>query len=432
MSELQTPQVIKKKQFLILGGVGSLLVVVLILFFNVVTGSSEPKAQQKVIESKIADSLTHRDPRDLYIQKYETENKELKDKISSLEAMMNQLIAEKGKQSEGASQESIQQLQEQLTSLQQQLEQKDQESLESKNAYSYGSGEQTSKKIVLNLKKNAKYEASQNRKKVEDTIPAGAYASAILLGGVDASTSVSSANDPRPVLLRIIDSGTLPRKFKSDLKSCHVLASAHGDLSSERVYMRLEKLTCTEPLTGEISETQVAGYIAGEDGRAGVRGVVVDKTTDLMRNSLLGGFASGISNFFQSSNQGNLYPINPLGQRNALTDNQMLKSGAYSGIGNALEKYADYYIKRAEQLQPVLAVQAGRKVNIIFTEGTKFGDTTVKQVISEARDQALSQSRDQIQKEAMTQNLNQESLNRWLPSPSSEPTQLPKVGESDQ
>lgn len=39
-------------------------------------------------------------------------------------------------------------------------------------------------------------------------------------------------------------------------------------------------------------------------------------------------------------------------------------------------------------------VQAGRKVNMVFTEGTKFGDTTVKQVIAEARDQALSQSRD--------------------------------------
>jgi conjugal transfer pilus assembly protein TraB len=431
MSELQTPQNIKKKQYVVLLGVGVFLAITIVLFLSVVTGSSEPKAQQKVVESKIADSLSHRDPRDLYIQKYETENKEFKEKISSLETMMNQLIAEKGKQIDSASQESFQQLQDQITSLQQQLEQKEHESLESKSAYSYGSGDQTSKKIILNLKKNAKYEAYQNRKKVEDTIPAGAYASAILLGGVDASTSVSSANDPRPVLLRIIDSGTLPRKFKSDLKSCHVLASAHGDLSSERVYMRLEKLTCTEPLTGEISETQVAGYIAGEDGRAGVRGVVVDKTTDLMRNSLLGGFASGISNFFQSSNQGNLYPINPLGERNALTDGQMLKSGAYSGIGNALEKYADYYIKRAEQLQPVLAVQAGRKVNIIFTEGTKFGDTTVKQVISEARDQALSQSREQIQREALGNNLNQDSLNRWLPSTSSEHTQLPKVGESD-
>lgn len=430
MSEVQTPQTLKKKQYAILLGVGSLLVVALILFLNVVTGSNEPTARQKMNETKIADPNSHRDPREIWAQKMETENKELKDKLASLDTVLNQLVAEKKKPPESDPQESIQQLQEQISGLQQQLEQQDQTSSSHQISF-LGTGDQASKKVVLNLRKNARYEASQNRKKVEDTIPAGTYASAILLGGVDASTSVSSANDPRPVLLRIIDPGTLPRKFKSDLKNCHILASAHGDLSSERVYMRLEKLTCTEPLTGEISETQVAGYIAGEDGRAGVRGVVVDKTTELMRNSLLGGFASGISNFFQSSNQGALYPINPLGQRNALTDNQMLKSGAYSGIGNALEKYADYYIKRAEQLQPVLAVQAGRQVNIVFTEGTKFGDTTVKQVISEARDQALSQSRDHIQREAMNNSLNQESLNRWLPSTTSEPTQLPKVGDSD-
>ncbi|MBN9344460.1 MAG: hypothetical protein BGO76_00930 [Caedibacter sp. 38-128] len=417
MSENQTPQALKKKQFLILGGVGSLLALALLFLFDVVTGSKEPQHHSKTQESKIAGSTSHLDPREIWAGRMEEESKKLNDKLSSLEGMLNQTMAENAKRANSQDENALQQLQEQINMLQQQLEQKNQEPSEEQPLNINTTGEQTSKKIVLNLRKNARYEAHQNRKKVEDTIPAGTYASAILLGGVDASTSVSAANDPRPVLLRVIDPGTLPRKFKSDLKNCHVLASAHGDLSSERVYMRLEKLTCTEPLTGEISETQVAGYIAGEDGRAGVRGVVVDKTTDLMRNSLLGGFASGISNFLQSSNQSSVFPVTPFGQKNALTDNQLLKSGAYSGIGNALEKYADYYIKRAEQLQPVLMVQAGRRVNMVFTEGTKFGDTTVKQVIAEARDQALSQSRDKIQAEALkeTQSQNSESIHRWLP-----------------
>ncbi|OJX11912.1 MAG: hypothetical protein BGO77_04620 [Caedibacter sp. 37-49] len=418
MSEHQTPQALKKKQFLILCGVGSLLVLALLFLFDVVTGSKEPQLHSKTQESKIAGITSHLDPREIWAGRMEEESKKLNDKLSSLEGMLNQTIAENAKHANSQDENALQQLQEQISDLRTQLEQKNKEPIEETNQSHYANLDgQASKKIVLNLKKNVRYEAYQNRKKVEDTIPAGTYASAILLGGVDASTSVSAANDPRPVLLRVIDPGTLPRKFKSDLKNCHVLASAHGDLSSERVYMRLEKLTCTEPLTGEISETQVAGYIAGEDGRAGVRGVVVDKTTDLMRNSLLGGFASGISNFLQSSNQSSVFPTTPFGQKNALTDDQLLKSGAYSGIGNALEKYADYYIKRAEQLQPVLMVQAGRKVNMIFTEGTKFGDTTVKQVIAEARDQALSQSRDKIQFEALkeTQSQNSESIHRWLP-----------------
>ena len=61
---------------------------------------------------------------------------------------------------------------------------------------------------------------------------------------------MTAASDPRPMLLRLIDPGTLPRRFQSDLKDCHCTASAYGDLSSERVYARLEKLTCIERTSG--------------------------------------------------------------------------------------------------------------------------------------------------------------------------------------
>ena len=136
-------------------------------------------------------------------------------------------------------------------------------------------------KLIFNLK-----EAPSNglKKTTDTTIPAGSFVKAVLLGGVDASTSIQASSDPRPVLLRLRDPGTLPRKLKSDLKNCHILVSSYGDLSSERVYMRLEKLTCTEPITHEISEMTVSGYVAGEDGKAGLRGVVVDKTGPLLRS----------------------------------------------------------------------------------------------------------------------------------------------------
>ena len=145
------------------------------------------------------------------------------------------------------------------------------------------------RKIVLKLSnKKLSGNLASKKKTIENTIPAGAFAKAVLIGGVDASTSITAQNDPRPVLLRVTDHGNLPRRFKSDLKACHVLASSYGDLSSERVYMRLEKLTCTERLTGEISETEVSGYIVGEDGRAGVRGIVTDRAGPLIPKQPLG------------------------------------------------------------------------------------------------------------------------------------------------
>ena len=258
---------------------------------------------------------------------------------------------------------------------------------------------------------------------LENSLPAGAFAKAILLGGVDASTSISSQADPRPVLLRVTDHGNLPRKFKSDLKACHILVSCYGDLSSERVYMRLEKLTCTERLTGEISETQVAGYVVGEDGRAGVRGVVVDKAGPLIRNSLVGGFFSGMGQFFGAQQQRSTFPVSPLGQTQFLAPQQMLTAGVSQGASNALEKYADFFINRAEQLQPVLQVAAGREVDVVFTQGTKFGETTVRQSLSKIRNRSRKHTLQKLEDQGDSQS--------WLPleSPSDRISDNPQDGE---
>lgn len=249
------------------------------------------------------------------------------------------------------------------------------------------------RKVVLNLRPSlAKNQKERAPEAVENTLPANTYATAVILGGVDASTSIQAASDPRPVLLRILDKGSLPRRFKSDLKNCRVSASAYGDLSSERVFMRLEKLTCVERLTGETVQTQVAGYILGEDGRAGVRGVVADRAGEVLRQSLMGGFLSGMSQFFGAQQQRSVFPVSPFGQTKALSADQMVGSSLSQGTGNALEKYADFFIKRAEQLQPVLQVAAGRKVDIVFTEGTRLGDTSVRKAIERARQASRSEA----------------------------------------
>ncbi len=260
-------------------------------------------------------------------------------------------------------------------------------------------------------------------KTTDNTIPAGAFAKAILLGGVDASTSIQSASDPRPVLLRVTDPGTLPRKFKSDLKGCHVLAASYGDISSERVFMRLEKLTCIERKTGEVVEMNVQGYVAGEDGRAGLRGSVVDRAGESMRNALIGGFFSGMGSFLsQAHNPITFSPMNGLAQTNPLNNEAIIKSGVAKGTSNALEKYADFYIKRAEQLQPVIQVAAGRPVDIVFSQGLAFGDSAIRHAVGKINDQKRHQ---QIQ----TVEENPSSVQAWIPSESTSP-QNPSHGGS--
>jgi hypothetical protein len=257
----------------------------------------------------------------------------------------------------------------------------------------------------------ANSKSNKNLKTVDNTIPAGAFAGAVMVGGVDASTSIQASNDPRPVLLRVTDHGTLPRKFKSDLCGCHVLAACYGDISSERVYMRLEKLTCTERKTGEVVEMTVNGYVAGEDGRAGLRGIVVDRAGESMRNAAIGGFLSGMGNFLsQSHNPVTFSPANGLAQTNPMTNPEMLKFGAAKGASGALDKYAEFYIKRAEQMQPVIQVQAGRRVDIVFTQGVAFENSAARGEMIKVNDQ---QRLSQLHSSSDT---TQKPVEAWIPS----------------
>ena len=263
-------------------------------------------------------------------------------------------------------------------------------------------------KVSLQLQNPRGYKAL---KTTDNTIPAGAFAQAVLVGGVDASTSIQAPSDPRPVLLRITNKGTLPRQFRSDLCGCHALAACYGDISSERVYMDLEKVTCTERKTGELIEIAVQGYIAGEDGRAGLRGRVVDRAGESMRNAAIGGFLSGMGNFLsQSNNPITFSPMSGLAQTNPLTNGDLLKHGAAKGMTGALERYADFYIKRAEQMQPVIQVQAGRLVDIVFTQGTVFGDSAVRGALSRSNDQQRYQKIQDTQAEAAPK-----PVEAWIP-----------------
>ena len=397
-------------------------------------GNETPSSTHQ--ETSITTAGRQVNPQEVWVERMESENKLTNDKLNALEKLLMVSIQENAKKQEpqkacpaadmNSDHSSSSGIQAVLPP--QPSEEDDSQEMDSlgNNSQYHSHGDSPRgdnppkassgvRKIILKLSNpilDSSLERSQNHGRshsrksegkatLENTLPAGAFAKAILLGGVDASTSIAAPSDPRPVLLRVTDHGNLPRKFKSDLKACHLLASSYGDLSSERVYMRLEKLTCTERLTGEISETQVAGYVVGEDGRAGVRGIVVDKAGPLIRNSLIGGFFSGMGQFFGAQQHQPSFSISAngsaFGSSPALLPQQMLTAGGLQGASNALEKYSEFFIKRAEQLQPVLQVAAGREVDVVFTQGTKFGETTVRRSLSKIRERSRKQTLQQLE-----------------------------------
>jgi conjugal transfer pilus assembly protein TraB len=56
-------------------------------------------------------------------------------------------------------------------------------------------------------------------------------------------------------------------------------------------------------------------------------------------------------------------------QFNAPNTQDLFKSSAYGGASNAAERIADYLIKSAENIFPVIEIDAGRKVDFVVQRG---------------------------------------------------------------
>lgn len=215
---------------------------------------------------------------------------------------------------------------------------------------------------------------------VENTLPAGSHARCVLLSAVAASTATNAPSDPRPVTLRFLEPGTLPRGWKSILKDAVLIGSCYGDLSSERVICRLQTISWVEA-NGEVVEKDIEGWIVGEDGLFGVRGHVVDRSGEVARASFISGVLSGLSSFFQAERSASVFPISPFGQTNALKGRDMLGAGTSSGAGKALEKLSDFYVKRAEGMSPVIMVNAGRVVDVVLKKGLSLKGSRLRGAI---------------------------------------------------
>ena len=197
-------------------------------------------------------------------------------------------------------------------------------------------------------------------------MPSGSFTRAVLLGGLDAPTGGQSQKNPQPVLMRLTDNAILPNRFRFRVKECFVVGAGYGDLSSERAYIRTETLSCVTH-AGQAIDIPIKGYVAGEDGKAGMRGRLVSKQGQLLANALTAGIASGIGHAFQQS--ATSVSVSPLGSTATVNQGEQFTAGIGTGVGRALDRLAQYYITLAEKVFPVIEVDAGRMVDVVITQG---------------------------------------------------------------
>jgi conjugal transfer pilus assembly protein TraB len=186
-------------------------------------------------------------------------------------------------------------------------------------------------------------------------IPAGTLLTGNLLNGLDAPTGKGARKEPFPVLARIKQEAILPNRFRADLRECFLIAAGYGDLSAERAYLRAETLSCVRQ-DGGVIEVPIDAYAVGEDGKLGLRGTIVSKQGQLMANALL--ITGGAGAVTQ-----------PMPFQSAFSE-QALQGGALKGAGYSMDRLAHYYMDLAENLFPVVEIDATRPIEFVVQRGT--------------------------------------------------------------
>lgn len=203
------------------------------------------------------------------------------------------------------------------------------------------------------------------RRTIENYVPTGTFVTAVVTGGADANAGVLGQGDTTPMVFQTVNDGVLPNGKPSQLNDCTITASAYGEISSSRGIVRTNRMSCILD-NGEILDVPVKAT-AFNFGRNGIRGTTILKNSEIVQMAGVAGILTGIGQtgaaLSQTTSTSALGSTQTLSAENAGLN---LLGNATSSIGS---KLSDYYIGLAEMYHPIVEINPGAVVNIVFLEG---------------------------------------------------------------
>ena len=201
-------------------------------------------------------------------------------------------------------------------------------------------------------------------------LPPGAFARATLLTGVYASTG-GTASDPMPVLMKVENAAMLPNKWQTNIERCMLTGSATGDLSSERVHIRLDRLSCVGD-RGETLDVRISGYAVGADGKVGVRGRLVTRSGQAIAAAISTSMLQGIGRAVSLTSQQTTTSLSTGTQ--TVDYANAWRGGLGDGFAKGMDRISAYFLRLAEKILPVLEIDAGSPVDIVVSQGVLLSD----------------------------------------------------------
>ncbi|TFH89375.1 TrbI/VirB10 family protein [Vibrio ouci] len=228
---------------------------------------------------------------------------------------------------------------------------------------------------------------------IDNYVPTGTFVTAVVTGGADTNAGVLGQGDTTPVVFQTIHEGILPNGEKSRLNNCTVTAAAYGEISSSRGIVRTHRLSCIQE-EGRILDVAIKAT-AFNFGRNGIRGTTLLKNGEIVQMAGIAGILTGVGEtgkaLSQTTSTSALGTTSSLNQQDAALN---LLGNASSSVG---AKLSDYYIGLAELYHPIVEINPGAVVNIVFLEGFPLDPLMAEDYErAKAAEQQLSSQSNQI------------------------------------
>ena len=181
-------------------------------------------------------------------------------------------------------------------------------------------------------------------------LPLGSTVTGELMTGAFAT---KIAGDALPVLVQLRSAYTGPNDTEIPLEDCLMIGKATADISSVRARVEAVSLSCVLP-DGTAFERAVKGYFTGDDGTLGVPGKWEFRSGRWLANllSAMGTVAAGVYADIEIAK--------------ALAGADLLGSISAS---DTTERIQDFFIRRAEEILPVVWIESGAPVYVVMMEG---------------------------------------------------------------
>ena len=213
-------------------------------------------------------------------------------------------------------------------------------------------------------------------KKPRLTFGAGKICSGFLLNGTRSSTSADASSNPNLVMIQITDFGNFPKEFMEDIDEATAFGEAIADISAELVYIRVYMINITKndgkEYTVDAGKGSNLGYaICKKTGIVGSSGKVTDNSISIMRKAFMANGLSAVAEFFKNRGMVAGTTLQNGAVVTKIGAKDQVEGAMASGAAKSLEKLADFYIKKAESITPVIQIEAGHEVVIVFPQKVK-------------------------------------------------------------